>query len=932
MTFRTELPARSLSSRAELGWLKFKNQHPAVAAYINKGRTWLEGGDQRTALGLAPLTANGAPSADRTRDVQLRQQVLNTNNVFTTGSSAGSAGSVFKATPATSIDSNRITLAANVLKAYTSTRIRNICLGVGVIVEGIAALTPALTSMANTLWFAADGSVWGSVNSTLAVASNLLVGLIPLGIYGISRFVSQKKLIKFAQEDPNALAEKLRGLPEKEQTKILNLLVEAKADIKPVVNACDFIAEGNFTLAAIDLQIDALESFLKTKGVTRGFTRQRLNTLGKLEEIKLTIAGLAINDYNGRDKSGPLDTAKFNQNDIKALITSLGNISTASDVRSEAQSAVTLLEAIRVEAANIKKASDFIAAYREAEKKGAVDPIRSQTEAVALAGELIKIDPELFEAKELGNIILDLGKAKPKPPSSSEISVILNIDLSTLTGLAGLKQTIEYFRTLAGALASAPLEEKTAITAKIKELRMALEASVSGYNIGIVEGDDNSGGPARKFLVLPQEGPKSTGIKYQGGRVLGKGGFGEVYLVMDLDGGKNYAAKFNLDPENADISRRFEEESKAMMGIKHDGVVKVVASKGRYHFIMEYMDPKEGWSRLDDKNYKRIHPDKGLSILVKITHILEAIKIYHRDLKSSNIFIRETADGSDEIKILDFGLVLDPSSGSKETATGMAAGTAPTSLPAYLALYPRLGSGELNEQQRNQKNYLLRLNDQFGLGAIGYGLLTGHYPVYQGEGGKPFRLSAENKGKATDIRTLTELILDFGRLQNAKDANPPNTATIDNLRNIYKLVGTIAGITIPGPILAILRELICFDPDLNKYKSILEVRQKLEKIAAELSAGPAGDPTAPGEKGPDDQGEKTRLLAETKLNFSDRKEVLGFLASANSVLIDGDVAIDQERVDAILAKCLAVLEAFPNDAAIKRQANNVVAEIETRTD
>jgi endoglucanase len=84
----------------------------------------------------------------------------------------------------------------------------------------------------------------------------------------------------------------------------------------------------------------------------------------------------------------------------------------------------------------------------------------------------------------------------------------------------------------------------------------------------------------------------------------------------------------------------------------------------------------------------------------------------HRDLNPQNLFVCRREDGTDLVKVLDFGIAKLESIESAETRTGTIMGT-----PAYLA----------PEQARGEKTVDHRA-DVYGLGAVLYELLSGRRP------------------------------------------------------------------------------------------------------------------------------------------------------------------------------------------------------------
>jgi serine/threonine-protein kinase len=89
--------------------------------------------------------------------------------------------------------------------------------------------------------------------------------------------------------------------------------------------------------------------------------------------------------------------------------------------------------------------------------------------------------------------------------------------------------------------------------------------------------------------------------------------------------------------------------------------------------------------------------------------------IVHRDLKPANLFIARAADGSEQLKLLDFGLARDTRQKSR-TETGVALGT-----PYYMSPEQAIRPKEVGPA-----------SDVWALGVMMYEVLSGHMP-FDGE-------------------------------------------------------------------------------------------------------------------------------------------------------------------------------------------------------
>jgi eukaryotic-like serine/threonine-protein kinase len=213
--------------------------------------------------------------------------------------------------------------------------------------------------------------------------------------------------------------------------------------------------------------------------------------------------------------------------------------------------------------------------------------------------------------------------------------------------------------------------------------------------------------------------------KYRLERLLGRGGMGEVYEARHVVVGRRFALKL-LHPHVAQGSSavaRFLREARAAGSLESPHIAAVVdfatTSDGVPFLVMEYL---EGASlgRLLEREGPLAVP-RAVSLLLQICRGLEAAHragIVHRDLKPDNLFVVKQHDGSELLKILDFGIakLVDEPNGQL-THSGAVLGTA-----FYMA----------PEQARGEKQVDFRV-DIYALGVIAFELLSAHKP-HPGDG------------------------------------------------------------------------------------------------------------------------------------------------------------------------------------------------------
>ena len=145
----------------------------------------------------------------------------------------------------------------------------------------------------------------------------------------------------------------------------------------------------------------------------------------------------------------------------------------------------------------------------------------------------------------------------------------------------------------------------------------------------------------------------STGIVYQKGQLLGKGGFSYCYKCLDLKEQKIYALK---ELKNEDVSRN---EIEIHKSLKHNNIVSYkdsIIDNDTVYIIVEFCENKDLASFFgENKKRKNLKEIEVQYFILQIIHALKYLhkrRIVHRDLKPGNIFLNKNL----EVKIGDFGL------------------------------------------------------------------------------------------------------------------------------------------------------------------------------------------------------------------------------------------------------------------------------------
>jgi predicted ATPase/tRNA A-37 threonylcarbamoyl transferase component Bud32 len=199
--------------------------------------------------------------------------------------------------------------------------------------------------------------------------------------------------------------------------------------------------------------------------------------------------------------------------------------------------------------------------------------------------------------------------------------------------------------------------------------------------------------------------------------LLGAGGMGSVYRVLDTRLGRDVALKFLADEftQSQAAIERFSREARAASALNHPNIVTIYdigeADAGRY-IAMELVRGRT----LRALASQAVAFASFLPIALQTARALaiaHAAGIVHRDIKPENVMLRD--DGY--VKVLDFGLARLGPATFAETATTTATG------PGVL-----LGSLRYMSPEQARGGVVESASDIFSLGILFYELATGHHP------------------------------------------------------------------------------------------------------------------------------------------------------------------------------------------------------------
>lgn len=197
---------------------------------------------------------------------------------------------------------------------------------------------------------------------------------------------------------------------------------------------------------------------------------------------------------------------------------------------------------------------------------------------------------------------------------------------------------------------------------------------------------------------------------------LGRGGMGEVELVLDRGIDRKVAIKRLLRTDAADVAR-FVEEARIVGRMEHPNIVPVhdigVDAQGRAYFVMKYVEGDtllaviDKLARGDAETHRRFPFERRLDLFQGLLRALQYAHehgVLHRDLKPSNIMIGEFG----EVMLMDWGIAC---------GFGERSGTAPG--PSFAGTL-----GYMSPEQAHGRDDLDPRSDIYGAFVVLYELLT----------------------------------------------------------------------------------------------------------------------------------------------------------------------------------------------------------------
>lgn len=258
--------------------------------------------------------------------------------------------------------------------------------------------------------------------------------------------------------------------------------------------------------------------------------------------------------------------------------------------------------------------------------------------------------------------------------------------------------------------------------------------------------------------------PEKIGhFRIEGEIPLGRGGFGEVWEGIRVDGGFRQRVAIKIISRavpDEKVIRRFELERQVLASLDYPDIARLIdggeLEDGRPWLAMEYVD---GSSLTTYCDRERLSIDARLRLFMRVAmavqHAHENL-VVHRDIKPDNVMV--TADGNP--KLLDFGIAKlvnpDLSGGSRVTQVGEGVLT-----PDYAA--PEQFTGESIGTRA----------DVYSLGVLLYELLTSRLPFHDEERGyvniRTAKLEKEPPRPSDAVSTASVDPETASRISNSRD-------------------------------------------------------------------------------------------------------------------------------------------------------------------
>uniref|UniRef100_A0A3P9JNS0 Serine/threonine-protein kinase DCLK2 n=1 Tax=Oryzias latipes TaxID=8090 RepID=A0A3P9JNS0_ORYLA len=154
--------------------------------------------------------------------------------------------------------------------------------------------------------------------------------------------------------------------------------------------------------------------------------------------------------------------------------------------------------------------------------------------------------------------------------------------------------------------------------------------------------------------------PSYISDRYKVGRMIGDGNFAVVRECVELSTGREYALKIINKGKCRGKEHMIQNEVAILRRVKHPNIVLLIEEVDTYNELYLVMELVKGGDLFDAitsaNRYTERDASGMLHNLANAIKYLHSLNIVHRDIKPENLLVYEHADGSNSLKLGDFGL------------------------------------------------------------------------------------------------------------------------------------------------------------------------------------------------------------------------------------------------------------------------------------